>query len=124
MSHQLLAFGGWEIITLLFLLIPLATIVFWIVMLIDCATHETAQDSQKVVWVLIIIFIPLLGSVLYYFIRRRPRLYQQQVDDVPGSRAQADWDSNILWRSERLRAVCVAVVIILLIVVFARLVGK
>ena len=49
---------------------------FWIWMLIDCATRESKEGNDKLVWVIIIIFTHLIGAIIYYFVRRRPRLQQ------------------------------------------------
>ena len=48
------------------LLIPLFTL--W--MSIDCAVYERSQDSDKIVWILIILFVPILGPLAYLFIRK------------------------------------------------------
>lgn len=45
---------------------------FWIWMLIDCAAHEP-RGNDKIVWVLILIFLNVLGAILYFLIRRLPR---------------------------------------------------
>ena len=51
----------------------LATI-FWVWTLIDCVTKEPSEGNDKVVWTILIIFVPLLGALLYYFIRRPERI--------------------------------------------------
>ena len=51
--------------------------VLWIWMLIDCATNEPSEGSDKVVWILIILFTHVLGALVYLLARRpeRKRLY-------------------------------------------------
>lgn len=73
--NSLLAFGigGPEILVLgvmVFLGLPLFA--FWIWMLVDCLTKEEDQ-SQKLVWLLVIIFVGFVGAPLYLFIRKLPR---------------------------------------------------
>ena len=58
--------GGFGILGLL------AT-VFWIWMIIDCATHER-NSGDKVLWIIIIIFTHFLGAVIYFFVRKRGRV--------------------------------------------------
>ncbi len=60
------------------LLLPLALLatVFWIWMLVDCATRENGQNNEKLVWVLIILFAHFLGAILYFFARRPQRIRQ------------------------------------------------
>jgi H+/Cl- antiporter ClcA len=48
--------------------------VFWIWMLVDCATKETSQGNDKLIWILIILFTHLLGAALYFFVRRPKRM--------------------------------------------------
>lgn len=54
-------------------LAALATI-FWIWVLIDCLTKEASEGSDKVAWVLFILFVPLVGALVYYFVRRPERV--------------------------------------------------
>lgn len=50
----------------------LAGSLFWLWMLVDCARYEK-EGSTKVAWMLIILFVNVLGAPLYYFLRRAPR---------------------------------------------------
>jgi hypothetical protein len=40
---------------------------FWVWMLVACLTRE--QGSDKIAWILALIFLPFLGTLLYFFIR-------------------------------------------------------
>ena len=51
----------------------LATI-FWIWVLIDCISKESSEGNDKVAWTMVILFVPLLGAALYYFVRRPERI--------------------------------------------------
>ena len=46
---------------------------FWLWMLIDCATKEPSEGNDKLIWIIIIIFTNLLGALVYFFIRRPKR---------------------------------------------------
>ncbi len=52
--------------------------VFWIWMVIDCATNKRLRDDQRVVWLLVIIFTHLIGAIIYYFAGRTPQAGQAQ----------------------------------------------
>ena len=52
----------------------LAVGIFWVWMVIDCATQETPEGNDKVVWILIIVLMNWLGALIYYFVRRRKRI--------------------------------------------------
>ena len=45
---------------------------FWIWMLVDCATKEEDQ-TQKIIWIIMIVLIGFIGAPLYFFIRKLPR---------------------------------------------------
>ncbi|MEA5449551.1 ATP-dependent metallopeptidase FtsH/Yme1/Tma family protein [Leptolyngbya sp. CCNP1308] len=46
---------------------------FWLWVLIDCATHESSAGNTKIVWVLIILFANGIGALVYFFFRRPQR---------------------------------------------------
>jgi hypothetical protein len=48
----------------------LLALIFWVWMLIDAIKNPRLEGSQRVVWVLVIIFIPCLGSLIYFFAGR------------------------------------------------------
>lgn len=41
---------------------------FWLWMLIDCLKRDFKKDYEKIVWVLVMIFLHLLGAIIYYFV--------------------------------------------------------
>ncbi len=55
----------WLLITLV---IGVASVAFWLWMLIHAIGNKALSDGERIVWVLVIIFLPFLGSVLYFFI--------------------------------------------------------
>ena len=61
---------------LFFLLLALTGTVFWIWMIVECATKEPSQGNDKIVWILIIVLAHWLGALLYYFVRRPQRIAQ------------------------------------------------
>jgi len=48
--------------------------IFWLWVLIDCVTKEPSEGNDKIVWTILIIFLPWIGSILYYFVRRPERV--------------------------------------------------
>jgi len=56
-----------------FFVIGILGTLFWIWMLIDCATKEPSEGNDKVIWILVIIFTHFIGALIYYFIRRPER---------------------------------------------------
>lgn len=49
----------------------------WLWAIIDCAFRETDQGNTKVVWMLIVLFVPLAGPLLYLVVRRPARLRER-----------------------------------------------
>jgi uncharacterized RDD family membrane protein YckC len=45
--------------------------IFWLWMLIDCLTNPRLQGAEKIVWVLVVLFLHLLGAVIYFAIGRQ-----------------------------------------------------
>lgn len=58
---------------LFFLVFSILFFVLWLWALIDCAMNEPINTNDKIVWILIIIFLPLLGAILYLLVRRPTR---------------------------------------------------
>jgi hypothetical protein len=56
--------------------ISLLGTVFWIWMLVECLTKESSEGNDKLIWALVIFFLPCVGSALYFFIRRPTRRAQ------------------------------------------------
>ena len=54
------------------LIFSVVVFIFWLWMLIDCLKYET-DSTQKIIWALVIFFIPCVGSLVYYFVRKQPR---------------------------------------------------
>lgn len=54
--------------------IGIPSCVFWIWMIIDCATKETDTNNNRLIWILLIVFLGVLGALLYVLIRRLQRL--------------------------------------------------
>jgi hypothetical protein len=50
--------------------LSLACFAFWLWMLIHAITNKGLPDVEKIVWVLVIIFLPFIGSLIYFFIGR------------------------------------------------------
>jgi hypothetical protein len=47
--------------------------IFWIMMLVECATKESDVGNTKIVWVIIVVFTHFIGALIYYFVRRPQR---------------------------------------------------
>jgi hypothetical protein len=43
---------------------------FWLWSLIHALTNNGLSGSEKVAWVLVILFVQLIGSIIYFFVAR------------------------------------------------------
>lgn len=59
-----------------FVLFFVLQLVMWVWMLVDCLKNESSEGNDKVIWILLMVFLGIIGSVLYYFIRRPQRIQQ------------------------------------------------
>jgi hypothetical protein len=60
--------GGFEL--LLFTIIPL---ILWIWALLDCLQSRFG-GSDKLIWVVVIILLPVIGSILYLVVGRKQKV--------------------------------------------------
>ena len=63
-----------EAMAALFFLLAVAGLVFWIWMIVDCASNEPSEGNDKIVWILIIVLTQIIGALIYYFVRRPKRI--------------------------------------------------
>ena len=52
-------------------LLGLLAFVLWIVALIDAIKNPGLSGNERIIWVLVIIFVPCLGPLLYFFVGRK-----------------------------------------------------
>jgi phospholipase D-like protein len=48
--------------------IAVGLFVFWVWMLIHAITNKGLKDTEKIVWVLVIIFVHFVGALIYFFV--------------------------------------------------------
>lgn len=69
---MMLGFGIFGLLFgLAFAVISIFAFVFWIVMLLDCVKKKFKNDSEKIVWILILIFTGIIGALIYYFVVKK-----------------------------------------------------
>ena len=56
--------------SLVFGLLGLLAFIIWLWLLIHAIKNKGLSDGEKICWVLAIIFLPVIGPVLYFFIGR------------------------------------------------------
>ena len=58
------------LIVLVLGVIGILTFAFWVWMIIDCAKNKGLSDGERIVWILVIIFVQVIGTVIYFFVGR------------------------------------------------------
>lgn len=56
------------------IVLNLLLLVFWVWMIIDCASNEPAEGSDKIVWILVVLLAGPIGALIYLLARRPKRL--------------------------------------------------
>jgi hypothetical protein len=65
--------GEWLII-LFMLIMAAAALLFPAIALFDILRNQFKNQSDKLIWVLVVLLLPVLGSILYYVIGRTQKL--------------------------------------------------
>lgn len=66
----------WALMSVIMLSLIIGVFVFWLWMLIDCLNRPDKKfkgKNDKLIWILIMIFFWILGSILYYFMVKRKK---------------------------------------------------
>ena len=63
-------FGG-GVFALFPCMFGLAALALWIWALVDAIQNKSMDSTQRLIWVLVIIFVPFIGPILYLLIGRK-----------------------------------------------------
>lgn len=58
-------------IVLLFVLLPT---VLWIAALVDIIKSNFKDSNNKIIWILIVILVPIIGSILYFLMAKNQKI--------------------------------------------------
>lgn len=64
--------GLLELIVVFVLLVPLSLALLAI---LDVVRSEFRKDSDRILWALIVLLVPVIGPVLYYVVGRKQKLH-------------------------------------------------
>jgi hypothetical protein len=59
------------ILGMFLLMLIILSFVFWIWAIVDCIKNSRLSDSERVAWVLVVIFLHFLGALIYLLAGRR-----------------------------------------------------
>ncbi len=63
--------GGFAVVAFI---IAIATTIIWIWALVDCLQNPRLEGTEKLIWALVILFLHIVGAILYFVIGRQQRL--------------------------------------------------
>lgn len=55
-------------IILLIIAAAIFAFVFWIWMIVDCARRNFKNDTEKIIWIIVIVLGQLVGALVYYLV--------------------------------------------------------
>jgi hypothetical protein len=64
---MMLFFLAW----IVFMAIAVLGTIFWIFMIVDVAKRTFKNESDKVLWILIVVLAGLIGAIIYYFVVKK-----------------------------------------------------
>ena len=64
-------FGFMLVFMFLFFAVSILALVFWILMIIDCAKRKDLSDNERIVWILVLVFLGIIGAAVYYFVVKK-----------------------------------------------------
>lgn len=64
-------FGLFSMMWLFMMGLIVALIIFWIFMIIDCVKRDFPGDSDKTLWILILVLAGYIGAIIYYVVIKR-----------------------------------------------------
>lgn len=54
--------------------LSMASLILWVYCLVDLLTSDFSGSNTKLIWIIIVIFLPFIGSILYLSIGRKQKL--------------------------------------------------
>ncbi len=62
---------GGVVFMLFIVALSIASIVFWIIMLVDCVQRNFKKSDERIIWILVIVLAGAIGALVYYFVVKR-----------------------------------------------------
>jgi len=60
------------ILVLFVILLAIVAMAFWVWMIVDAATRKFNNDTEKIMWILLIVLLGVIPAIVYYFTVKRP----------------------------------------------------
>jgi hypothetical protein len=86
----------WEVVILLVIWVPL--VLLWLSALMDLLLRRPMSGIARVLWLLLIIFLPVIGAIVYFIVRSRDVLDVVTAPDLSGSVSSVGDQLDVLTR--------------------------
>jgi len=84
----------WEAVILLVIWVPL--VLLWLSALLDLLLRRRMSGIARVLWLLVIIFLPVIGAIVYFIVRSRDVLDVVTAPELPGSMPEVGYQLEAL----------------------------
>ena len=51
-------------------LLVLSAFIFWVWMLVHAITNRNLSDADRIIWIVVVLFLHFLGGLIYFFVGR------------------------------------------------------
>ncbi len=58
------------------ILVAIASFFLMIWSIVDCVKNEPDEGNEKLTWILVIVFLQIIGALIYIYVRRPQRIKQ------------------------------------------------
>jgi len=65
-------------LALLMFLIVIGALMFWLLALLDILRSNFTQGINKLCWLLVVLFVPLIGPIIYFFMGRQQKIKERR----------------------------------------------
>jgi len=65
-------------LALLMFLIVIGALIFWLLALLDILRSNFTQGINKLCWLLVVLFVPLIGPIIYFFMGRQQKIKERR----------------------------------------------
>jgi hypothetical protein len=86
----------WEVVILLVIWVPL--VLLWLTALMDLILRRPMSGMARVLWLLLIIFLPAIGAIVYFIVHSRDVLDVVTASELPDSVSSIGDQLDVLTR--------------------------
>lgn len=94
MPNIFLIASFWETVILLVVWVPL--VLLWLSALLDLFLRRPLSGIARVLWLLLIIFLPVIGAIIYFIVRSRDDIDVIMAPNLPNSLPEVGYQLEAL----------------------------